>query len=399
MARRNFRSVGSPRFAAISRPDARAAPPLSIASWMRYVYGRDEVRRNDRRLRPLSARFAADGRSEPRGSAFIRERAFAIESIFGRRPSSDARIVEPVVSTLSSPCSPMAPRERSRRFRAAERALKRDSGPASRCRRLSTSVRRAPSIYCFATSRRPASWPRRERARPRPRLCCGLRSRCGSVRARDGVSAAMRRWNAKRPPDWSRWRGTRPATDRSRNSSMSQAEEADFWYLGCIDATLWWLIALAWLDRHDARYRLRERLAAQRRARDRLARMPGAPALLPAAAERGERLGRHHAAVGLRPLHECALVSRQAAVRVGACGADASQLQPAVPSLLGVGARVSPRAAADPLRPQSRAPPRPVPELRELLFLWRRRRHVRQRARGACAASPTTRRRTGRCRG
>ena len=24
-----------------------------------------------------------------------------------------------------------------------------------------------------------------------------------------------------------------------------QAEEADFWYLGCIDATLWWLIALA----------------------------------------------------------------------------------------------------------------------------------------------------------
>ena len=41
-----------------------------------------------------------------------------------------------------------------------------------------------------------------------------------------------------------------------------QAEEADFWYLGCIDATLWWLIALAWLDGHDARYRLRETLAA-----------------------------------------------------------------------------------------------------------------------------------------
>ena len=40
-----------------------------------------------------------------------------------------------------------------------------------------------------------------------------------------------------------------------------QAEEADFWYLGCIDATLWWLIALAWLDQHDERNRLRERLA------------------------------------------------------------------------------------------------------------------------------------------
>ena len=38
--------------------------------------------------------------------------------------------------------------------------------------------------------------------------------------------------------------------------------EADFWYLGCIDATLWWLIAVAWLDRHDPRYRLRQTLAA-----------------------------------------------------------------------------------------------------------------------------------------
>ena len=28
-----------------------------------------------------------------------------------------------------------------------------------------------------------------------------------------------------------------------------QRQEADFWYLGCIDSTLWWLIALAFLDR------------------------------------------------------------------------------------------------------------------------------------------------------
>ena len=27
-----------------------------------------------------------------------------------------------------------------------------------------------------------------------------------------------------------------------------ERSEADFWYLGCIDATLWWLIALALLD-------------------------------------------------------------------------------------------------------------------------------------------------------
>lgn len=29
-----------------------------------------------------------------------------------------------------------------------------------------------------------------------------------------------------------------------------QHREADFWYLGCIDSTLWWLIALAFLDAH-----------------------------------------------------------------------------------------------------------------------------------------------------
>src|ERR1700743_3498560 len=29
-----------------------------------------------------------------------------------------------------------------------------------------------------------------------------------------------------------------------------QKQEADFWYLGCIDSTLWWLIALEFLDRH-----------------------------------------------------------------------------------------------------------------------------------------------------
>jgi hypothetical protein len=27
-------------------------------------------------------------------------------------------------------------------------------------------------------------------------------------------------------------------------------QEANFWYLGCSDSTLWWLIALAILDRH-----------------------------------------------------------------------------------------------------------------------------------------------------
>jgi hypothetical protein len=41
------------------------------------------------------------------------------------------------------------------------------------------------------------------------------------------------------------------------------AAEADFWYLGCIDATLWWLIGLALLDRLEPRRALRRRLAGR----------------------------------------------------------------------------------------------------------------------------------------
>jgi hypothetical protein len=43
----------------------------------------------------------------------------------------------------------------------------------------------------------------------------------------------------------------------------TQRAEADFWYLGCIDATLWWLIALAFLDQRLPRRRLRQRLARE----------------------------------------------------------------------------------------------------------------------------------------
>ena len=38
-------------------------------------------------------------------------------------------------------------------------------------------------------------------------------------------------------------------------------DEADFWYLGCIDATLWWLVGLALLDRLRPRRGLRRRFA------------------------------------------------------------------------------------------------------------------------------------------
>jgi glycogen debranching enzyme len=38
-----------------------------------------------------------------------------------------------------------------------------------------------------------------------------------------------------------------------------ERREADFWYLGCIDSTLWWLIALAFLDRRGRAGGLRRR--------------------------------------------------------------------------------------------------------------------------------------------
>jgi glycogen debranching enzyme len=40
-------------------------------------------------------------------------------------------------------------------------------------------------------------------------------------------------------------------------------QEADFWYLGCIDSTLWWLIALAILDRRQQPRGLRRRYSKQ----------------------------------------------------------------------------------------------------------------------------------------
>jgi glycogen debranching enzyme len=43
----------------------------------------------------------------------------------------------------------------------------------------------------------------------------------------------------------------------------TQRAEADFWYLGCIDATLWWLVAAALLDRIRSGAELRRRLAGR----------------------------------------------------------------------------------------------------------------------------------------
>ncbi len=56
------------------------------------------------------------------------------------------------------------------------------------------------------------------------------------------------------------------ARHQARNGQIPKfvdaaADEADFWYLGCIDATLWWLIAIALLDGHPSGRGLRQQLA------------------------------------------------------------------------------------------------------------------------------------------
>jgi glycogen debranching enzyme len=49
----------------------------------------------------------------------------------------------------------------------------------------------------------------------------------------------------------------------TRSGRMHAQAEADFWYLGCIDSTLWWLVALAILDRRGQPRGLLRRYARQ----------------------------------------------------------------------------------------------------------------------------------------
>jgi hypothetical protein len=67
------------------------------------------------------------------------------------------------------------------------------------------------------------------------------------------------------------------AASQAQNGQMPKfvdvrCNEADFWYLGCIDATLWWLIGVAFLDAVQPEGALRRRFADRiRRAIDWLA--------------------------------------------------------------------------------------------------------------------------------
>jgi glycogen debranching enzyme len=46
----------------------------------------------------------------------------------------------------------------------------------------------------------------------------------------------------------------------------ARSSEADFWYLGCIDSTLWWLIAVAFLDARGLPHGVQQRYGPQIRA-------------------------------------------------------------------------------------------------------------------------------------
>ena len=131
---------------------------------------------------------------------------------------------------------------------------------------------------------------------------CGYRHgpvrRCGT-RQRRGARIAY----GGRPsgPQWADSEFRRPAGEH----------EADFWYLGCIDATLWWLIALRFLDTALPGSDLTIRLDSKVRSALKWLACQEHPHFGAARTERGERLGGHHAAVRIRPVYQCTVVSRQ----------------------------------------------------------------------------------------
>src|SRR6187397_1463472 len=107
-----------------------------------------------------------------------------------------------------------------------------------------------------------------------------------------------------------------------------------------------------------------------------MAQRPRASALLLTATERGQRLGRHHAAFWIRAVHERIVVSRETALRLTERSRDARQLQRPISSILRRPRGVPPRALTYRVRAQERTASRPLLELRQLLVFRRRGRRV-----------------------
>ncbi|HTQ76984.1 MAG TPA: glycoside hydrolase 100 family protein [Burkholderiales bacterium] len=82
-------------------------------------------------------------------------------------------------------------------------------------------------------------------------LCAIGMAISGDARLERGAAAGLATLAAHQSPE-----GQIP------NIVDARRARSDFWYLGCIDATLWWLIALAAIDRARPRAALRRRFAA-----------------------------------------------------------------------------------------------------------------------------------------
>ncbi len=107
--------------------------------------------------------------------------------------------------------------------------------------------------------------------------------------------------------------GQIPKFVQARNG-LGRAREADFWYLGCIDATLWWLIAVEFLDRHRRPGGLKKRYARQIRLAIQWLLAQEHQRFFLLQQNEAERLGGHHARARVRAVHERALVSREASL-------------------------------------------------------------------------------------
>lgn len=85
---------------ASGRPIDRLA--LSVAGWMRYVYGRDETGAPIAVADPLAARFAALAQAHPDDPQAFARGLLAIDAIFGEDLPREPRFTQPLIAALRS---------------------------------------------------------------------------------------------------------------------------------------------------------------------------------------------------------------------------------------------------------------------------------------------------------
>ena len=158
-----------------------------------------------------------------------------------------------------------------------------------------------------------------------------------------------------------------------------EAQRGDFWYLGCIDATLWWLIAIKLVDQsgggrleHRLQARIRRALAwlgCQEHPLIHLLQQNEASDWADIMPRSGFVLYTNALWLYVKKLY-----------RLPGGDADPAACQLAVPARQ-PSARLPPPAPADPLCAAPQSHPGPVPQLRQPFLLGRGGRRARQPAR------------------